>query len=501
MSTNQSLVNNDELDNITFETQPELQEEQNYKKSTNNKKYTKIDGLENDKNFIGHKNVIVSMISPDNILNCGTWGIKIRGFEDDDKKTEDKAELIRKMDKHFDVFVGLNGYWHPMNPTTTQIESEKYKNKDLNKIMKNIHESEKKELREKIKKEEEKQIEDENPEEEEERILNELYSKNDDINEDDDELCNESFLYSKEDCLDEDRIIQDQRFAIISFASPELVNNIKDYYFKVRGYTHNYQKALQVAKTIQESDKLFNVSIVEIGKWAPINFKLMSKMKKYDQSKQVEKMNKELMNLNEIIGRYKKKFEDRKEILQKRKLEQIKECAKELDEENNKDEDSDEEIDLENNKTKKEEIRQDLGKRDATKERLRRMIEKNENLKDKLNKVSDSNKKQNEQVSNGDSNKNSNKNSNDKPVKKDGLYLQNLNRDKFATIERLKKKLEEKKMNESNLNDKKIRVKQEALRLNEKRQNIQELKENKDKIEENLKRMKEMLASRNQKTQ
>jgi chromosome segregation protein len=496
MSTKLSLENNDELDNITFETQPELQEEQNIKKNTTKKKYIKIDGLENDKTILGHKkNVIVSMISPDNILNCGTWGIKIRGFEDDDKKTEDKAEIIRKMDKYFDVFVGLNGHWHPMNPTTTQIESEKYKNKDLNKIMKNIHESEKKDLREKLKKDEQKQIENENQEIEEERILNELYSRNDDGNEEDEELWNENFLYSKEDCLDEDRIIQDQRFAIISFASPELLNNIKDYYFKIRGYTYNYQKALQLAKMIQESDNLFNVSVIEIGKWAPINFKLMSKMKNYDESKQTEKMKTEMMNLNEIIGRYKKRLEDRKEILKKRKIEQIKECARELDEENNNVENSDEEINMENNSTKKVELSQDLGKRDATKERLRRMIENNDKLKGKLDNTSSTNTGTNIQENKDDSNKNAN----EKTVKKDNLYIQNLNRNKFATMERIKRKIEEKKMNESNLGDKKIRVKQEELRLNEKRQNVQELKENKEKIEENLQRMRDMLANRNQK--
>ena len=79
-STKKMVIDENELDDVTFtmsENQNELHEN---KKSESVKKYTKIDGLDNDKEILGHKNVIVSMISPENILNCGTWGIKVKGF-------------------------------------------------------------------------------------------------------------------------------------------------------------------------------------------------------------------------------------------------------------------------------------------------------------------------------------------------------------------------------------------------------------------------------------
>ena len=89
-----------------------------------------------------------------------------------------------------------------------------------------------------------------------------------------------------------------------------------------------------MAKKIEETDKNFNLAVVEIGKWAPVNFKLLSKMKKYDDAKKMQIMQQEMLNLNEIVGRYKKNIESKKEILEKRKIEKIKQGAAELNGEN-----------------------------------------------------------------------------------------------------------------------------------------------------------------------
>lgn len=498
-STQKLVVDENELEDFTFENN-EIQSEQNENTDIikTEKVYTKIDGLENDKEIIGARNVIISMISPENILNCNTWGIKVKGFEDDDTKTEEKAELMRKLDKHFDVFVGLNGHWHPMNPTTTQIENEKYKNKDLNKIMKKIHESEKKDMRDKFKKSEETE---DNENDEEEKILKELLSKRkveSDSDSDSNNDTNETteYIYSNVDTLDEDRIIPDQRYAVISFASPEIVHNVKDYYFKVRGYSHSVQKAFSIAKQLEEKDKMFKIMVIPIGKWVAINFNRLRKMKIYSDSDQIEKQKFDLNILNEIVGRYKKNLDDRKEIIKKRKEELIKEGANEAAA--NKENENNENID---DKEVKEQISKELGKnKEATKERLRNLINNNSKLKENMDKLPSDESKQ-EKVLEKNSEMEMSRRTIKGEKKRDKAeknYMNNLDRNKYATMERIRKKLAEKqKENPDDFNQKKVKISQESLRLNEKRQNIDELKANKEKLEENLKRMKEMLAKRN----
>ena len=186
-------------------------------------KCTFIDGLENDKTINGCKYVLLSTISPENILNCGTWGIKLRGFDDDERAAEKKAELLRKRDKNFDVFVGVNGAWHPMNPTTTQIEDEKFSDVKLNKIMKKIHESEKKEklaeMYNDIK--ENKNNEEQDTKDSEYDIIKNLNRRKNEIENETIEQTNENvkFMFNDVDCLDEDPVIPDKRYAIVSFIS------------------------------------------------------------------------------------------------------------------------------------------------------------------------------------------------------------------------------------------------------------------------------------------
>jgi Family of unknown function (DUF5832) len=497
MSSQKQLQIDDDLQDVTFETNNHednkdvsLETKNQCDNKVSSKQYTKINDLENDTIITGDKYAIVSMISPRNILNSNTWGIKIRGFENKDEKAEEKAESIRKRDKYFDVFVGFNGHWHPMNPTTTQIESEKYKNKDLNKIMKNIHESEKKEQVEKqLKKEVEEKAE-------EDLVIGD--NNNDDYSDDEDLTYNDKFIYENEDCLDEDKLIPNQRYAVISFASPELVNNLQENFFKIRGYTSNLQKAQFLAKQIDEKDKKFSLAVVEIGKWAHVNFTLMgnAKRKKMDLQTFAEKQKIEENNLNEIIGRYKKKLDDKKDIMRKRKYEQIKECADEMneDENNNQDKEDDSDDDLLMDESSNL-IKEELGKnKDETKERLKNLISQNPSLKEKLEFAKTTKNVGTEKE------RNEEKTKEEKKIK-EGMYIQKLNRDKYATMERMRKRLEEKKKNAGeNVNEKKVKINKEALRINEKRHNIEELKGDKDKIEANLKasreRMKELIAKR-----
>jgi hypothetical protein len=293
-------------------------------------------------------------------------------------------------------------------------------------------------------------------------------------------LVDQNFRYDYVDCLDEGTIIPDQRYAIVSFISPELVGNIHDTLFKVRGYTNNLQKAYQLAKKLEDADNKFYLAVIEIGKWAAVNFKLMKSMKNYDDAKKIEKQKEDFKNLNEIIGRYKKNLDGRKEIMQKRKEEMIKQSATELNENNDE---PVPEVKVENDE--KESLKDLEKNKEFVKERLRKLIKK---------EISE---KQEETLKP--------KNSKEKPEIK---ILNNLNRDRAAMIERMKKKLEEKKKNAENnkqqqnnkqiLDEKKIKISQEASRLNEKKQKIEELKEDREKLEANLLRMR--IASSRAKT-
>jgi hypothetical protein len=472
----------DEIEDVVFQTQ-----EENDNTNTNDQymdkddlklKCTMIDGLENDKDVQGYKYVLVSTISPENILNCDTWGIKIRGFEEKEEKAEKKAELMRKRDKYFDVFVGVNGAWHPLNPSNAQIENEKYGNEKLNKIMKKVHESEKKQSLEEMK----MNLEKEKEEDDEYDIIKNLEKKKREQEQEQEQefTNNTNYIYDNEDCLDEDPVIPEQRFAIISFISPEIAFNYKERAFKVRGYSHNLGKAQQIAKKLEETDKNFNIIIVEIGKWTAINFKLMTKMRNYDANKQIEKQKNELRNLNEIIGRYKKNLDSRKEILEKRKLEKIKQGAQEL----NGEFDKEQELNVENNNEIKE-IRQ-LGKnKEEIKERLKNLISNNK--MGTLHTTQEPKQSVSQEL-----------NSQEKKPQK--LILGD---DRQSRIERMRQKLANKRAAQAeaenkkeNLQEKQIKIRQEALRINEKKQNIEDLKSDKEKLEANLKKMKEILANR-----
>ncbi len=476
-----NLTVRDDLDDVVFDTNQinqisEKIEEQNI----NDFKCTFVEGLENDENVIGYKYVLLSTISPENILNCDVWGLKIKGFEDKEEMAEKKAELMRKKDKFFDVYVGVNGSWHPLVPTSKQIENEKYGNEKLNKIMKKVHESEKKEKKE----EQNNEVKLDN----EYDIIKNLSQRKNNLEDDGVVKQNINFQYENEDCLDEDPIIPDKRFAIVSFLSPELAINCKERYFKIRGYTHSLQKAYQLAEKLKEKDETFNLTVVEIGKWTAINFKLMSKMKQYNETELSEKQQYDLKILNEIIGRYRKNIEDRKEILQKRKMEQIKKGAEELNNEGENIENCD-------NINNESEITTELSQnRGSAKDRLQNLINSSAKLRDVSEKKESKGETENETTHNDDKKKEELRNTN-------RFANTNRNHDPRERMEKIRKKIAENKeknkdVNNTKIPDKQLKIKQEVNRINEKKQNLEELKIDKEKLESNLNKMRQMLEQK-----
>jgi hypothetical protein len=98
--------------------------------------------LSEDAPIIGQRYVLLSFISPENLMNCKIHGLKVRGVYDDLVKAQKAAEKLNSTDKDHHIFVGEVGKWMPWDPTETQVEEEKYQDENLDKIMKKAHESE-----------------------------------------------------------------------------------------------------------------------------------------------------------------------------------------------------------------------------------------------------------------------------------------------------------------------------------------------------------------------
>lgn len=83
--------------------------------------------------------VCVSFLSPEGVKNCSIRGLKIRGVFGTEEHANQWAEIIRKHDKHFDVFVGEMGKWLPWDPE--EVEGDViYQNKEMNELMKSYKE-------------------------------------------------------------------------------------------------------------------------------------------------------------------------------------------------------------------------------------------------------------------------------------------------------------------------------------------------------------------------
>lgn len=427
--------------------------------------YTKIENIENDKELDDGKYFLYSVVTPKNILETSTFGIKVKRFENNQEVATKKCDVMGKLDKYFDIYLGYTGRLHPINPTSGQIENQKYRNEKLDKIMKKVHDSEKKDfIDEQNKSENQDEKQNENQDEKQKNVTEEERNENtynDTMTE---------FVFSQEDCLDEDKIIQDQRFAVVSFVTPELIHNLSENLFKIRGYSNTYEKANKLSKQyeLQDEGKLL-IGIVEIGKWTPINLSNLKKMKSFDinNDEKTKMMNYELKELNEIVGRYKKNLDGKKDLLEKRKLEQIKEAAKDFNELN---ENNEYEILPSSNTTETSEIKE-LGKnKESVKERLQKTVEqiKNNGVNNSVN--------------------------NSEPQKRN---LNNTNRNLNSRLEKMRKKIAEMQDKNEKKPSNIVQINQEVLRINEKKQNLENLKVDKEKLEEKLSKMKKLLNQKN----
>jgi hypothetical protein len=68
-------------------------------------------------------------------------GIKIRGTYDSYKEASVRAQLLRKRDPSFDVFVGQVGYWLPFDPSSENVQNQEYQENQLNELVKKYKEN------------------------------------------------------------------------------------------------------------------------------------------------------------------------------------------------------------------------------------------------------------------------------------------------------------------------------------------------------------------------
>jgi hypothetical protein len=113
-------------------------------------KYSRAENLESD--FFEKNNYQTSM-----------RGLKIRGVYDTHREANVRAQLLRKKDPSFNVFVGQVGYWLPWDPEAEAVQEQEYQEGQLNELVKkykenltsrdDLYEQEKNEKIEKAKKE------------------------------------------------------------------------------------------------------------------------------------------------------------------------------------------------------------------------------------------------------------------------------------------------------------------------------------------------------------
>jgi hypothetical protein len=91
-------------------------------------KYTRAESLEND--FYEKNNYQTSMRA-----------LKIRGVYDTQREANVRAQLLRKRDPSFNVFVGQVGYWLPWDPEAESVQDQEYQEGQLNELVKKYKEN------------------------------------------------------------------------------------------------------------------------------------------------------------------------------------------------------------------------------------------------------------------------------------------------------------------------------------------------------------------------
>jgi hypothetical protein len=77
----------------------------------------------------------------ENNFQTSVRGLKIRGTYDTRREAEVRAEVLRRKDPNFNVFIGQVGYWLPWDPEASQVDEQVDQEQQLNELVKRYQEN------------------------------------------------------------------------------------------------------------------------------------------------------------------------------------------------------------------------------------------------------------------------------------------------------------------------------------------------------------------------
>jgi DNA repair exonuclease SbcCD ATPase subunit len=105
------------------------------------KKTKNIDLLDEDPIIQSQRYCCFSFLSSRNVKNCKRSAFKFRGaFATEEEAKKHAEEIQQKLDSDFHVFVGEGFKWMEFDPDPESVETQEYKEKEINGLMKNYKE-------------------------------------------------------------------------------------------------------------------------------------------------------------------------------------------------------------------------------------------------------------------------------------------------------------------------------------------------------------------------
>jgi hypothetical protein len=98
---------------------------------------TTVNYLTSDTDLLpqGQQFVCLSFLT-DKENNKTLTGLKVRGVYDTHKEASVRAQVLRRKDPSFNVFVGQVGYWLPWDPECESIAEQEFQENQLNELVK-----------------------------------------------------------------------------------------------------------------------------------------------------------------------------------------------------------------------------------------------------------------------------------------------------------------------------------------------------------------------------
>ncbi len=100
-----------------------------------------IDYLYEDPEVPGQKYGLISIVGPNMPQKCDVWGLKIRGVTDSMDKAKKMTQKLMKIDEDYDIYTVEIGKFFPLVVNPLEVSDVEYQNKQLNDLIKGYLES------------------------------------------------------------------------------------------------------------------------------------------------------------------------------------------------------------------------------------------------------------------------------------------------------------------------------------------------------------------------